>query len=196
MPSYTTPFPIIPPLPANGLLRAMEERGLVDHAVAVCTLTAAVCGRLGISDRPAEVIATAALLHDVGKLALPSAVLDHPGRLSEHDWELIRDHPLIGERTLRLVPGLEATAPLVRHSHERFDGNGYPDRLAGGLIPLGSRIIAACDAWDAMTSDRAYRSALSRDQALDALMAGAGAQFDVDVVAALIAVLSRRQTIA
>ena len=195
MPSYTTPFPIIPPTAARGLLHAMEERGLVEHAVGVCTLAAAVCGRLGISERPAELIATAALLHDVGKLALPSTVLDHPGRLSERDWDLIRDHPVIGERTLRLVPGLEATAPLVRHSHEHFDGNGYPDRLQGTLIPLGSRIIAACDAWDAMTSDRVYRSALARDQALDAMMAGAGAQFDVDVVAALIAVVSRRQTI-
>lgn len=192
MPSYTTPFPIIPPAAARGLLHAMEDRGLVEHAVSVCTLTAAVCGRLGISERPAEIIATAALLHDVGKLALPSAVLDHPGRLSERDWQLIRDHPVIGERTLRLVPGLEATAPLVRHSHERWDGYGYPDGLAAGLIPLGARIIAACDAWDAMTSDRVYRTALTREQALDALMAGAGAQFDVDVVAALIAVISRR----
>ena len=191
MPSNTSPIPLIPPTQARGLLHAMEERGLVEHAVAVCTLTAAVCRRLGISDRPAEVIATAALLHDVGKLALPSAVLDHPGRLCDEDWQLVRDHPVIGERTLRLVPGLESTAPLVRHSHERWDGNGYPDRLGGGLIPLGSRIIAACDAWDAMMSDRPYRPALSREQALDGLVSGAGAQFDVDVVAALVAVVSR-----
>ena len=196
MPSYTSPFPIVPPSSARGLLHAMEERGLIQHAVAVCTLTAAVCGRLGMSARPSELIATAGLLHDVGKLALPSAVLDHPGRLTEDDWQLIRDHPTIGARTLRLVPGLEATAPLVRHSHERWDGYGYPDGLAAGLIPMGSRIIAACDAWDAMTSDRVYRSALTRDEALDALMTGAGAQFDVDVVAALIAVVSRRPTAA
>jgi putative nucleotidyltransferase with HDIG domain len=197
VPSYTTPsVPIIPPAAARGLLHAMEERGLVEHAVTVCALTAAVCGRLGISERPAEVIATAGLLHDVGKLALPSAVLDQPGRLSRRDWELVRDHPVIGARTLCLVPGLEATAPLVRHSHERWDGLGYPDGLSGGLIPLGSRIIAACDAWDAMTSDRVYRAARTREQALDALMTGAGAQFDVDVVAALIAVVSRRPAAA
>jgi len=165
----------------------MEERGLIDHAVSVCQLSAAVCGRLGISRRPAEVIATAALMHDVGKLALPSAILDHPGRLSDREWELVRDHPVIGERTLRRVRGLEATAPLVRHSHERWDGHGYPDRLEGGLIPLGSRIIAVCDAWDAMTSDRSYRRALSHEQALDGLLGGAGAQFDLDVVAALVA---------
>ena len=190
--SPTTLTTTVPSPPAaRGLLAFMEERGLSGHSVRVAVLTAAVCRRMGVSSRPTEVITTAALLHDVGKVAIPSSILDQPGRLSERDWELVRDHPVIGARTLRLVRGLEATAPLVHHSHERWDGFGYPDGLAGSLIPLGSRIISACDTWDAMTSDRPYRTAMSRDAALDALVAAAGAQLDVDVVAALVAVITR-----
>lgn len=189
-PISSAPHVAHPPA-ARGLLAFMDERGLLGHSTRVSVLTAAVCRRLGLSRLPSELITTAALLHDVGKLAIPSSVLDTPGRLSERDWELVRDHPVIGERTLRLVRGLEGTATLVRHSHERFDGLGYPDRLEGGRIPLGSRVITACDTWDAMTSDRPYRAAISRDRALDALMAAAGAQLDVDVVAALVAVLTR-----
>ena len=183
----------VPPAPpaARGLLACMEERGLLGHSMRVCHLTAAVCRRLGLSSLPSELITTAALLHDVGKLAIPSSILDHPGRLSERDWELVRDHAVIGERTLRLIQGLEAAAVLVRHSHERVDGLGYPDGLAGSRIPLGSRIISACDTWDAMTSDRPYRRAMSREEALDALVHAAGAQLDVDVVAALVAVVTR-----
>ncbi len=189
-PISSAPHVVHPPA-AHGLLACMDERGLLGHSTRVSTLTAAVCRRLGLSRLPSEIITTAALLHDVGKLAIPSSVLDAPGRLSERDWELVRDHPVIGERTLRLVPGLEGTATLVRHSHERFDGLGYPDQLEGGRIPLGSRIITACDTWDAMTSDRPYRAALSHDTARDALMSAAGAQLDVDVVAALVSVLTR-----
>jgi HD-GYP domain-containing protein (c-di-GMP phosphodiesterase class II) len=170
----------------------MEERGLVSHGARVSTLCATVGLRLRLSRRPCELISTAGLLHDVGKLAVPTAIIDHPGRLSDGAWELVRDHPVAGERILRMIPGLEGTASLVRHSHERWDGNGYPDGRAGGLIPLGSRIIAVCDAWDAMTSDRVYRPALPREEAIDALMDGADAQFDVDVVAALVACLNRR----
>ena len=179
------------PPAARGLLSLMEERGLLDHSLRVCHLSAAVCRRLGVSRLPAEIITTAALLHDVGKLAIPAAVLDRPGRLSQREWELVRDHPVIGERTLRHMQGLASSATLVRHSHERFDGLGYPDGLAGTLIPLGARIISACDTWDAMTSDRPYRAARSGDEALDALVACAGAQLDVDVVAALVAVVTR-----
>jgi putative nucleotidyltransferase with HDIG domain len=183
----------VPPAPAaaRGLLSCMKDRGLLGHSLRVCHLTAAVCRRLGLSPLPTEMITTAALLHDVGKLAVPSSILDHPRRLSEREWEIMRDHAAIGERTLRRIPGLEATAILVRHSHERVDGNGYPDGVAGSRIPLGSRIISACDTWDAMTTDRPYRRAMSRDEAIDGLVHAAGAQLDVDVVAALIAVVTR-----
>jgi HD-GYP domain-containing protein (c-di-GMP phosphodiesterase class II) len=189
---FTSPFPTVPPSTAAGLLAAMEERGLLGHGARVSTLCATIALRLRLSRKPCELIATSGLLHDVGKLAIPEAILDHPGHLSDGAWELVRDHPIAGERILGLIPGLEATAQLVRHSHERWDGHGYPDGRAGALIPLGSRIISTCDAWDAMTNDRVYRPALSRDEAIDALVAGSGAQFDPDVVAALVACVSRR----
>ena len=190
--SPTTP-PVARPVPAaSGLLTCMQARGLAEHAERVAFLTASVCRRLDLSARPSEVVVTAALLHDVGKLALPHDVLEHPGRLSESALALVREHPAIGARTLRRMPGLNAEATLVLHSHERWDGLGYPSGLQGGRIPLGSRIIAACDAWDAMTNDRPYRSALPRDEAVAALLAGAGAQWDDDVVTALVAELATR----
>ena len=189
---FTSPFPTLPPSTASGLLAAMDDRGLLGHGARVSTLSATVALRLRLSRKPCELVATAGLLHDVGKLAIPAPILDHPGHLSDGAWELVRDHPIAGERILRLIPGLEGTAQLVRHSHERWDGNGYPDGRAGALIPLGSRIITTCDAWDAMISDRVYRPALSREDAIDALVAGSGAQFDPDIVAALVACVSRR----
>jgi putative nucleotidyltransferase with HDIG domain len=170
----------------------MQARGLTDHAERVAWLTAAVCRRMGLSPRPSEVIVTAALLHDVGKLALPRAVIDRPGRLSDAEAELVRQHAALGARTLRRIPGLAAEALLVLHSHERWDGRGYPSRLRGRGIPLGSRIIAACDAWDAMTNDRPYRTALPRDAALSELLAGGGVQWDDDVVTVLVSELSVR----
>lgn len=178
--------PTIPPATAGALLARMEARGLAGHAIRVCALTAAVANRMGFGERAAHSVALAGLLHDVGKLAMPQSILDKPGRLSLQEWELMRSHPVVGERLLLRCEGLEGLAPLVRHSHERVDGYGYPDRLAGSLIPLGSRIIAACDAWDAMRSDRAYEPPVPFETAIRRLVDDAGMHFDVDVVAALI----------
>ncbi len=175
------------PAAAQRLLLRMDERGLAGHAIRVCMLTAGVCRRLGLSERPSSVITLAALMHDVGKLAIPTKILDHPGRLRRADWELMREHPVLGERTLERCPGLQGLSLLVRHSHERWDGHGYPDGLDGELIPLGSRIITACDAWDAMRTDRVYQAARTFDAAVETLVTAAGSQFDIDVVAALIA---------
>ena len=175
---------------ARTLLLRMYDRGLADHAIRVFALTAGVCRRMGLGKRPTQVIALAGLMHDVGKLAIPSTIVDHPGRLARRDWELMREHPVIGERTLARCPGLQGLALLVRHSHERVDGFGYPDGLQGEAIPLGSRIITACDAWDAMRSHRVYQAARSFDQTVEAMVAAAGSQFDIDVVAALIAHVS------
>ena len=102
----------------------------------------------------------AALLHDIGKVGIPDEILHKPGQLDEREWELMRQHPVIGERILRMIPGLGAIARIVRHEHERWDGGGYPDGLVGDATPLGSRIILACDAYHAMTSDRPYRAAM------------------------------------
>jgi HD-GYP domain-containing protein (c-di-GMP phosphodiesterase class II) len=127
-----------------------------------------------------------ALLHDVGKIRIPAAIINKPGALDEHEWEIMRGHTIAGEAMLRSAGGLLATvAQVVRHTHERHDGGGYPDGLAGDAVPVESRIIAVCDAYNAMTTDRAYRKALSSGEASAELRRCAGSQFDPQMVAAL-----------
>jgi len=120
----------------------------------------------------------AAALHDVGKVSIPRAVLRKVGSLSAPEWALMRQHPTIGERIARPVPGLEAVAFAIRHHHERWDGAGYPDRLAGEVIPLVSRLVGIVDAYETMRAGRPYRAPLSRDEAIRELESGAGRQFD------------------
>jgi len=127
-----------------------------------------------------------ALLHDVGKLAIPNEILHKPGPLTDAEWRVMAEHPAIGERILRRTPQLGHLAPIVRHEHERWDGGGYPDGLAATAIPIASRIILACDAYNAMITTRPYRAAMSRDDAVAELRAMSGAQFDPQVVAALL----------
>jgi HD-GYP domain-containing protein (c-di-GMP phosphodiesterase class II) len=137
-------------------------------------------------DLPGDEFATllqAASLHDVGKVAVPDAILAKPGALDDDEWAFIRQHTLIGERILSVAPALTGAARLVRASHERIDGSGYPDGRKGEEIPLGARIIAVCDAFDAMTSPRPYRTTpLSIEGAVTELQNGAGTQFDAKVV--------------
>ena len=138
------------------------------------------------SARPARARGTAdslaARLHDVGKTAIPASILDKPGGLNEQEWEFIGSHPVIGGRIVSAAPALADTAELIHSSHERIDGQGYPDGLTGPSIPLGSRIIAVCDAFDAMTSDRPYRQTITADAALEQLNQHAGTQFDATIV--------------
>jgi len=124
----------------------------------------------------------AAELHDVGKLAIPDAVLQKPGPLNEEEWAFVRQHTLIGQRILAGAPALRSIGDIVRSTHERWDGTGYVDGLAKTDIPLAARIIAVCDAYAAMTSDRPYRKTLTPARALDELQRCAGSQFDPDVV--------------
>ena len=126
----------------------------------------------------------AAQLHDIGETAIPGTVRNKPGPLDAHDWEFMHRHTLVGERIVLAAPALAYTAPLIRSSHERIDGQGYPDGLAGEQIPIGARIIAVCDAFDAMTSDRPYRAATTPEAALAELARCAGTQFDPEVVQA------------
>jgi HD-GYP domain-containing protein (c-di-GMP phosphodiesterase class II) len=130
----------------------------------------------------------AAELHDVGKLAIPEEILNKPGPLSDDEWEFVRRHPLIGERILGAAPALGAAGKLVRSTHEHWDGSGYPDGLANSKIPLGARIIAVCDSFDAMTSPRPYAEPMSTQQAIRELLRCAGTQFDPEVVDAFAAV--------
>ena len=153
-----------------------------DHSGDVRDLALAVGGRLGLDRQAMEDLSIVALLHDVGKIGIPDEVLHKDGALNEADWELMREHPLIGERILASVPGLDRAARAVRHEHESWDGSGYPDGLAGEMIPLASRIVLACDAWHALVSDRPYRRALAPAAATAELRRCSGSQFDPRVV--------------
>ena len=131
-------------------------------------------------------LARAAELHDIGKVGLPDAILDKPGALDPDEWEFVRRHTVLGERILSAAPALRPVATIVRASHERWDGRGYPDRLGGEEIPLAARVVAVCDAYEAMTSDRCYRRARSAEVARRELTREAGRQFDPQVVAAFL----------
>lgn len=166
---------------------------LGDHVERVSVLAAAIAKSLHRSARGVARIRLAGKFHDLGKAAIPEAILDKPGPLDEKEWEFIRHHPLVGERIALASPDLKHTAPLIRSSHERIDGHGYPDQLAGRDIPLGSRIIAVCDAYDAMTSDRVYRPAISIKAALRELKRHADTQFDATIVKAFCAATELHQ---
>ena len=174
------------------LLAVLGERepDLQRHMHDVAGLARLVGTRLGLDAEDLDVVVRAAELHDIGKVAVPDAILHKPGPLDEADWSFIRQHTIIGERIVGAADALRPVGRVVRASHERWDGGGYPDGLAGEDIPLGSRIVFACDAWDAMTCDRGYRRALSAEVAAEELRANAGTQFDATVVGALLAVVS------
>ena len=133
-----------------------------------------------------------ALLHDIGKIAVPDEIINKPGPLNDEEWAIMKTHTVVGERMLQQVGGLlSSVGRVVRASHERWDGGGYPDGLAGEEIPVPARICAACDAFNAMTTDRSYRKALPLSVAIGELRDNSGTQFAPDVVDALIAVVAR-----
>jgi two-component system cell cycle response regulator len=166
------------------LLRAVQERNpeLAERHAAVARLADAVGQRLGLSTHEQTELRQAAELHDVGKMAIPEQVLHKPGPLDDDEWAFVRRHPLIGERIIGAAPALAQAAKLVRATHERVDGSGYPDGLTGEQIPLGARIIAVCDAFTAMTSPRAYATQRTLAAAIAELQRAAGTQFDPTVV--------------
>ncbi len=159
------------------------------HSEEVVRLARRVGKRMGIRGRPLSELEFAARLHDVGKIGVPDAVLRKDGPLDAAEWNIMRRHPEWGAQMLCRVPGLNGVSRIVRHAHERWDGDGYPDRLRTADIPLESRIIFACDAYQAMTSDRPYRDALRPWVAVSELREGAGGQFDPDVVDVLVSEL-------
>ena len=178
----------------DALLQLVTEQNveLATHATSVADLAAATAARLGL---PAEEIARtriAAELHDIGKTAIPASILAKPGPLDEAEWEFIKRHTLIGERIIAAAPALAHIAPVVRSSHERQDGHGYPDGLRADAIPLGARIVAVVDAFDAMVTHRSYKAAVSTADALAELRRCAGSQFDPVVVEAFSGVIENR----
>ena len=166
-----------------------RDRYTGEHSESVVDLTGRVARGLGLDESEVAHVQAAALLHDIGKVAIPDEILNHPGSLSDEQWALMRDHTKIGERILRAIPGLGGVARIVRHEHERWDGTGYPDGLKGEAIPIGSRIILACDAYHAMTSDRPYRAAMPHAAAIAELTANVGKQFDAAVIEQLVGAL-------
>ncbi|HEY8625230.1 MAG TPA: diguanylate cyclase [Solirubrobacteraceae bacterium] len=164
-----------------GLLREREPE-LHHHLREVGRLAVAVGRRLDLNAEEIDELRRAAELHDIGKAAIPDGILQKPGPLDNREMTFIRKHTLIGERILATAPALAPIARLVRASHERWDGAGYPDGLAGEAIPLGARIVAVCDAFDAMISDRPYASAMPADDAIEELWRAAGSHFDPRVV--------------
>jgi HD-GYP domain-containing protein (c-di-GMP phosphodiesterase class II) len=144
-----------------------------------------VCQQLNLPAGDAARIRQAAQLHDIGKVGIPDDILSKPAPLTPQEWTFIHQSPTIGERIVLSAPALAAVAPLVRSAREHHDGTGYPDGLTGDAIPLGARIIAACAALAAMTSDRPYADQRDTDAALDELDRAAGTQFDPKIVAAL-----------
>jgi diguanylate cyclase (GGDEF)-like protein len=180
------------------LVRALVERDpeLAAHAQGVAALAERLARAIGLEADEVEHVRQAAELHDVGKVAIPDGILDKPGPLDDDEWAFVRRHTLIGERIVRAAPALSRAAAIVRASHERWDGSGYPDGLAGEDIPLGARIVAVSDAFDAMTTDRAYKPALGAVAALAELRVCAGSQFDPAVVETLAELLADASVLA
>jgi len=176
------------------LMRIMHAKqpSLEDHASEVAQLCVGVGRRLGMAAEQLDELLRAAELHDVGKVGIPDAILEKPTGLDPSEWAFMHQHTILGERILSAAPALRPVAVLVRSSHERWDGKGYPDGLAGNDISLGARIIAACDAYEAMTSNRIYRPRLSHEEACRELREQAGKQFDPEVVELLLDVLRTR----
>jgi putative nucleotidyltransferase with HDIG domain len=176
-----------PDLVPCGLLAMLETTTpeTYDHAWRVAALSAALGRTIGLLSA-AEVpeLRRAALFHDIGKIAIPSSVLERSGPLSDHEMAILRRHVTIGSELLASVPSLAALAPIVAATHERYNGSGYPVGLAGADIPLGARIIAVADAYDAMTTRRCYGTPLSQADAATELWRCAGTSFDPDVVQA------------
>ncbi len=175
------------------LLSATAERSasLPEHMLEVGELSRNVARRLGLDAETVELTLRTGELHDVGKIAIPESILSKPTPLSHTEWAFVRNHTLIGQRILNAAPALQPVAKLVRSTHERYDGAGYPDQLSGEQIPLPSRIVFACDAFHAMVSPRSYSAGMSEKDARAELTRCAGSQFDPRVVAALLAELDQ-----
>lgn len=177
-----------------GLANALEAKDAYTrgHAERVADLGRHVAAELGLDAEQVAAVNEAGLLHDIGKIGVPESTLQKAGPLTAEEWQAIRRHPLIGAQIIAPFDFFARSAPLIRHHHERWDGLGYPDGLAGAAIPLGARIVAVADVFDALTSPRPYRVAIPRDAGLAELLAEAGRTLDPDVVSACVAVLRRR----
>ena len=167
-----------------GLANALEAKDVYTrgHSERVGASSRELALRIGMSTAEADVVARAGLLHDIGKIGIPEGLLRKPGPLTPEEWSIMRRHPVIGAQIVAPFEFFTTGALVIRHHHERVDGSGYPDGLAGSGIPLGARIVAIADVYDALTSDRPYRPAMSMETALAEVRAQAGRGLDGELV--------------
>ena len=161
------------------------------HSERVAEISLAIAKEMNLSHEEQYLIHIGAHLHDVGKIGIPDAVISKPGRLTNEEFTLIKEHPIIGYHIVSKVKILQTVSLIVRHHHERIDGGGYPDGLAGETIPLGARIVAVADAFDAMTTTRTYKVSMSIPEALQELINCSGTQFDRDVVEVFVKIMKK-----
>jgi HD-GYP domain-containing protein (c-di-GMP phosphodiesterase class II) len=166
------------------------------HSEQVAKLAVELARATGQARELVELVQFAGQMHDIGKIGIPESILHKPGTLTAEEWAIMRVHPNIGARILSPIATLQSAIPIVLHHHERWDGQGYPDGLAGEAIPLGARMIAICDAFDTMVSDRPYRRALSDEDALGRLRSSAGSQFDPRLVEAFVSLADVQEDLA
>jgi HD-GYP domain-containing protein (c-di-GMP phosphodiesterase class II) len=180
-----------------GLANALEAKDPYTrgHSERVGALAGRLAIALAMPADEADTIAQAGLLHDIGKIGVPEAVLRKRGPLAQDEWELMRRHPILGAQIVAPFEFFAAGALAIRHHHERYDGSGYPDRLVGTSIPAAARVVAVADVYDALTSDRPYRAALSAPAALELIAGQAGTTLDAGVVWALVDVLALDQSL-
>jgi len=178
----------------TSLAYALEARDeyTSGHSNRVTVSALAISDKLGVGPAQTETIRLASMVHDIGKIGIKENVLNKPGKLTEEEYRHIKTHPEIGERILQPVVDNREMISIVRHHHERYDGNGYPDSLKEEEIPLGARILAVADSYDAMTSERPYRAALGQNEALEELAKGRGTQFDPQIVDVFISCCDER----
>jgi len=150
-----------------------------------------IAQKLGLQEREKESLRYAAILHDIGKIGVRGIVLNNPNGLTSDEYNEVKKHPLIGEGIIKPIELLQPIRPLMRHHHEWYNGKGYPDGLSGENIPLGARILAVADAYDAMKSDRPYRKALTEETAIQELKRGSGTQFEPKIVEVFLKILKQ-----
>lgn len=179
----------------EGWAKALEFRDTETegHSRRVVELTLKLALRLGVEEQQLTVIRRGVLLHDIGKMGIPDALLQKAGLLDEDEWKLMRQHPLFARQMLENIPFLRSALDIPYYHHERWDGSGYPRGLKGDQIPLAARIFTVVDVWDALTNDRPYRKAWSKKQALDYLIEQKGKHFDPNIVDAFLAILREEE---